>query len=238
MTSPSNVLRRVVMLAALGSLSVSICGCGPDAEERRLESDVVKLERDRNRLRSELATYNAIGEGEAQERPMVLSTVALPDLERALRRAFPIQFPASKLSSQVSGNVVISQLRHASLREGIVRFQLSGRGQSIKLRTAVPPGYQTMARELVEGLTAGLTLDVEGQVYVEKGVLYFAGRVRSVKLKNHAKKNYHDLIVSGVNGQLFNRPHPVKFDRLRVARKNLALKGVVTETNRFVFVFK
>lgn len=239
MRTLSNLMRSRFQLPFAVLVTALLCSaCGPDEEERRLESDVINMQRDRHRLKSELATYNAIVKGENRNTKMVLSTVEVADLERALRNAFPITFPASKLSGQVSGDVIINKLTRASLRNGVAKFQLSGRGRKIKLRTAVPPGYQRMARELVAGIQAGLTLDVEGEFYVKDGKVYFGGRARKAKLKKHAKAQYHNLILGGVNGQLFNRDHPISFDRLKVGRDRLSLRGMLTETNRLVFVFK
>ncbi len=236
--SPARLRFITLALLSCAGLVAMATACGPSKEERRLAFDVQQLETDRLRLRSELATYNAIVAGEKSGTKMVLSTVKIADLEKALRKAFPISFPASKLSGQVSGDVIISKLSRPSLKNGVMKFQLSGRGRKIKLRTAVPPGYQTMARELVSGIQSGLTLDVEGEFYIDKGKVYFSGRTTKAKLRKHAKRQYHNMIVSGVNGQLFQRPHPVSFDRLKVGRNRLALNGLITETNRLVFVFK
>lgn len=226
---------RIACLLSLGALLV---GCG-GRSERDVEAAIARLEAKRDTLKSQVAALDAVEASRKGQAPLVVATLAPGDVERALKGALPLSFDASRLHQYVGGKVEVLGVTGFKIeKDRDVRFDIVARGKGIKLRVAVPPGYQQMAKELISGLKAGVTISVRGQLYTDaRGRTRFLGSATGAKLKKHAKKRYHGMIRQGVNQSLLARPHSIDVDPLRAGGTRLALKGFVPTRGRMAAIF-
>ncbi|MCP4499216.1 MAG: hypothetical protein GY822_04515 [Deltaproteobacteria bacterium] len=163
------VVTRLLLFTVIGSTLLSACGPSgppPDPRQVKLENEIRNLEATKRKLQHDAKAFQAIERAQKANKPVVTATFAGRDLEKALDRAMPITFPAKQLSSYVSGTVRVLGIKNVKLDGNKGRFQLVAKGKNIKINTAIPLGYQTMAKELIASLKSGVTINVKGEVFL------------------------------------------------------------------------
>ncbi|MEW5848826.1 MAG: hypothetical protein AB2A00_08425 [Myxococcota bacterium] len=221
--------------AFVGLLVLALAACGgPDEEEVRLRNEIQQLKAKRDALAMEIAGREQIrsvrpGQG-------AVAALAPADLAAAYQRVLPLEFDAGLLANEVEGTIVVEGIREATVDGNTLRFTATGRGRNIKLKVYVPPPYDKMARELIDGLQTGLDLKLRGQLASHDGGVKFLGRCEGAKLHKNAKDQYHRLICQGVNDRLLKEGHPVTLTAARNGANGWQVRGVVPTQGRLVVV--
>jgi hypothetical protein len=230
------VLERAGVAVALlvVATTVGACCCWGDGDEDRiaqLEKDVKTLEKNKKLKEAQVKQADAIlnrGSGS-----VVVFGLHPKDVEKGLKDAFPITFPASNLHNLVKGTVVVSGMRDIAIKGDDVSFELYGKGKDVKVEAFVGP-YEKMAKELIAGIEAGLTLKVNGKLSASAdGSLRFKGKVIDANLKKHNKDDYRSLIRSEVNKRLFKRAHTIDLSKV----DGLELKVATARSGRALLFF-
>lgn len=239
---PMSIARALALAALVTSSPFTIAACccfGDDSADRiaTLEGTIKKLKAKRVRLKGQIELVDEALKTPANE-PLVVATLKPDDIERAIKDALPISFPADRLHNLVSGTVHVREFTDIQVSGNKVSFSMKGKGSKIKINTVVPPGYQKMAKELIGGLQAGLTLKVTGTLDMAKGEkLLFKGKATDAVLAKHNKKDYRDQIRSAVNKKFFASPHPVYLSTLKTSGRTLRPKAALTIDTRLALVF-
>jgi len=236
------VLRAVFMsaLVVTAPFTIAACCCFGDGSADKiteLEGSIKKLKAKRVRLKGQIEMVDQALATPAGG-PMVVATLDPDDVERAIKDALPISFPADRLHNLVSGTVVVREFTNVKVSGNKVSFSLKGKGQKIKINSMIPPGYETMAKELIGGLQAGLTLKVTGTIDAAKGdKLLFKGKATDASLAKHNKDNYRNEIKNAVNKKFLASPHAIALSTVKSAGKTLRAKAALTIDQRLALVF-
>ena len=241
-THPMPVARALMLSALVVTMPFTIAACccfGDETGDKitALESTIKKLKAKHIRLNGQIEMVDEALATPAGA-PLVVATLDPDDVERAIKEALPISFPAKNLHSLVSGTVVVREFTNVKVSGNKVTFSIKGKGQKIKINSVIPPGYEKMAKELIGGLQAGLTLKVTGTIDAAKGdKLLFKGKVTDASLAKHNKADYRSQIKGAVNKQFFASPHPVFLSTVKSDGRTLRPKAALTLDSRLAIVF-
>jgi|GEM_PF-1748282 len=232
--------RMALFAVALGTV-LSACGGPsgppPDPRQVKLQNEIRSLRSQKAKLQQQVKSAAVIEKALDRNQPVVVAAIGAKELHKAYKSAMPLSFPASRLSSYVSGTVVVRNIRQVKLDGTRGRFVLEAKGKNIKFTTSVPPGYQKMARELKQALSSGITINVKGEINMGKGnQAVFTGKAREITLKKHNKTDYQNMVRKGINDML-RKPHPIDFESARAGGKNLRLRNVTKGKKNMLFVF-
>jgi len=218
---------------------LAACG-GRSAEELAVMNKVRVLTAMRDSLKSDLQARTLVDRMSRNQAVVMTLAMAPEELQAAYQGALPVRFDAHALNDYVEGAVLVERVEEARVEGRTLRMTLSGRGQGIRFNVDPPAEYKRMARELVDGLHAGLTLRVQGELALAPGNptrLMFHGQCESAQLRRNAKDEYHRLIKRGVNERLLDVPFPLEVPRIRVGAREWTLQGILPSQGRVVALF-
>lgn len=211
-----------------------LLACGQDPKLTRMELEADRYKAWVAALKAEVSAHEDLLRGGPGQRAVVALEPA--DLSAAYARALPISFDAGSLSGYVSGTVVVESIKDAVVDGEHIRFTATGRGRNIKLTVTPPPDLKKKARELIDGVQAGLELRFRGILYPDQGKLWFRGKCDSAQLARNAKQEYHNDICWGLNTQLMNTAWPLDTSVSHRMMKGWNLRGVFPHQGRLLLV--
>ncbi len=201
---------------------------------KELKAQVSQLKKQRAVLKAAEKNHQEILAASANT-PLAVATISPRDLEKALKGATPFSFPASRLHNLVSGTIRIERISSIKVSSKGVSLTVSGRGQKLKVQGIA--GGTSMAKEIIAGLTKGLSMNLTGTVDIDaRGDMIFTGKASKVSLKKYGKQ-HNKRIQNAVNQYALNTPHKIDLTPLTVGSRRLKAQTFGASGGKIVIAF-
>jgi hypothetical protein len=225
---------RQIIFSAMVVISIGATGCcfsssGQNAEEtaKTLRRDIKNLQIIQDSYNREQKSLKAFLQKD-ESRDYFAAALRYKDLEKSLRDAMPLSFPAARLDKRIKGTVRIEKVHDIRMDKNKVFLRISGRGKKLKITKKIPSMYKKIVKQFIQGLEAGMTMNVEGTLLVgKKNQLRFDGITTDVSLKKNNKEFYRNQIKDAANRRIFDEPHVIRVPPVERKGQKLKLRSIL-----------